>query len=69
MLFEWLNSFEYHDDQTKKEQIEKLSQLLPFKANRAIFLMLLAEKIKAIISIANFIGLLLGKVKIFEINA
>lgn len=66
MLFDWLNAFEYHDDTTKREEIEKLHQLMPLDASRAIFLMLLTEKVKAIYTIADFVSLILGKVETIE---
>lgn len=63
VLFLWLNSFEYHSDQTKRKEIEKLHQLLPFEVSKALFLMLLTEKIKAIFGIAEIVALLLDKKK------
>jgi hypothetical protein len=61
ILFLWLNSFEYHDDKDKKKQIEKLHKLLPFDVSKAIFLVLLTEKVKAILAIADLVALLIGK--------
>ena len=66
LLFDWLNSFEYHNDQTKKRELEKLHELMPLKASRAIFFMLLTDKVSAILNVADFIGLLFGKVTTFE---
>lgn len=61
-LMKWLNAFEYHTDETKRAEIEKLHALMPLEASRAVFIMLLIEKVKAIINISNFIELLLGRV-------
>lgn len=66
VLFLWLNSFEYHDDKTKKAEIEKLHQLLPFDVSKALFLILLAEKVKAILGVADFVSLLLGRINSIE---
>jgi hypothetical protein len=62
VLFIWLNSFEYHDDKNKKAEIEKLHQLLPLDVSKALFLMLLSEKIKAIAGIADLVSLLIGRI-------
>lgn len=69
MLFDWLNSFEYHDDSTKRKEIEKLHKLMPLEASRAVFLMLLMDKVKAIFSIGDFVALILGKVETIETRA
>lgn len=69
MLFDWLNAFEYHDDTTKRAEIEKLHQLMPLDVSRAVFLMLLAEKVKAIYAIADFVALILGKVETIRTKA
>ncbi len=65
-LMKWLNAFEFHTDATKRAEIEKLHQLMPLEASRAIFVMLLIEKVKAIVGISNFIELLLGRVESIE---
>ena len=69
VLFDWLNAFEYHTDQTKKQEIEELHKLMPLEASRAIFLMLITEKVKAIINIADFIALLVGEIEVIELKA
>lgn len=66
MLMKWLNAFEFHTDATKQAEIEKLHQLMPLEASRAIFIMILIEKVKAIANIANFIELLMGRVQSIE---
>jgi hypothetical protein len=68
-LFNWLNSFEYHNDQTKKQEISKLHELMPNDALRAIFFVQLTDKVSAILNVASFVGLLLGKVPQFETHA
>ena len=69
ILFDWLNAFEYHSDQTKRKELEKLHELMPFDVSRVAFLTLLTEKVKAIVNIANFIALLMGEVEMFETSA
>jgi len=39
---------------------------MPLEASRALFLMLIKDKLKAIFNVANFIGLFLGKTETFE---
>ena len=68
-LADWLNAFEYHNDETKRAEIEKLHQIMPLEASRAVFLMLLTEKVKAIVAVADFIALLVGKVASIETKA
>lgn len=65
-LFNWLNSFEYHNDQTKKQEISKLHELMPNDALRALFFVQLTDKVSAILNVASFVGLLLGKIPQFE---
>lgn len=69
VLFLWLNSFEYHDDKIKKEEIEKLHQLLPLDVSKALFLVILSEKVKAILGIADFVSLLVGRTNTIKIMA
>lgn len=66
MLMDWLNAFEFHNDETKRREIELLHGMMPFAASRAIFLMLLVEKVKAIVNVGRFIGLLLGRIETME---
>jgi hypothetical protein len=68
-LFDWLNAFEYHSEQPKKKQLEKLHELLPLEVSRVAFLTLLSEKVRAIIHIAKFVALLIGKAELFETYA
>jgi hypothetical protein len=68
VLNTWLNSFEYHREQDKKKEIERLHALLPLEASRAIFLMLLSHKALAIFNVAHLVGLLLKKKETLEIS-
>ena len=60
-MMDWLNSYEYHRDQDKKEKLAPIFNLLSHDGARAIFVMFIVDKIKAIISIADLIKLALGK--------
>lgn len=61
VLFDWLNSHEYHKDKAKKAFIEELHKLLPFDVSKVIFLRLLLHKAVAAVNVANLIRVLLGK--------
>ncbi len=68
ILNDWLNSFEYHEDQIKRKEIEELHKLIPLEISRGIFFIMLIEKVKAIINIANFLSLFIGEAKTFKYN-
>jgi len=61
VLFDWLNSHEYHKDKDKKAFIEGLHKLLPLDVSKVVFMTLLLHKALAAINIANLIRVLLGK--------
>lgn len=61
VLFDWLNSHEYHRDEEKKNFIESLHQMFPLDASKVIFLRLLIHKAMAAYNLASMIQLLLGK--------
>jgi hypothetical protein len=61
VLFDWLNSHEFHREEDKKEFIESLHQLIPLETSKVIFLGLLIDKAKAAINIASLIQVILGK--------
>jgi hypothetical protein len=60
VLFDWLNSFEFHRDQDKRKEIERLHDLMPIEASRVFFLMLLHDKVSAICQVGQLIELVLG---------
>ena len=66
-LFKWLNSFEYHRDEEKRREIEKLNELLPMEATKAIFLFILTEKIKAIFNVYSILQVVFGRHKKIEL--
>jgi hypothetical protein len=63
VLFDWLNSHEYHRDEDKKQFIESLHHMFPLDGSKVIFLRLLLYKAVAAINVASFILVVLGKKK------
>ncbi len=63
VLFDWLNSHEYHRDEDKREFIESLHQMIPLDASKVIFLRLLIHKALATRNVADLIKVVLGKQK------
>jgi hypothetical protein len=61
VLFDWLNAFEYHRDENKRAEIEKLHELIPLDHSKAIFLMLITDKVRAISDLAGLAELIIGK--------
>ena len=61
VLYDWLNSFEYHRDKEKRQFIESLHQMIPLDASKVLFLSLLADKTVAINNIAALINVILGR--------
>jgi hypothetical protein len=61
-LFAWLNAYEYHRDQNKKEEIDRFHQLLSLAHSKALFLMLITDKVRALATVARFAKLILGKI-------
>lgn len=58
----WLNGMEYHQDQDKREQIEKLEAALSQKAARGIFVSQLSGRIDAIFELADIIGMIIFRI-------
>jgi len=63
VLKKWLNAYEYHHDQDKRKELESLLGWLPQDFSRAIFIMLLAEKVNAILALGNLVSAVLGRQK------
>lgn len=63
VLYDWLNSFEYHRDKEKRQFIESLHQMIPLDASKVLFLGLLSNKTQAIHNIAVLIRVVVGKQK------
>lgn len=61
VLFDWLNSHEFHREKDKREFIQSLHQMIPLDMSKVIFLRLLSDKAIAVSNFADFIRVLLGK--------
>lgn len=60
-LLKWLNAFEYHRDGDKRAEIKALHEHFPFHASRAIFFLMLYEKVRAICNVMGLVRTVLGK--------
>ena len=47
-LKNWLNAYEYHTDQDKKEEIDFLTKMIPFHYLQTVFVMQMVDKANAI---------------------
>ena len=59
ILFDWLNSYEFHREQSKREFIDSLHQMIPLDASKVMFLRMLQDKAKATFWLANFASVIL----------
>lgn len=58
MLMKWLNAFEYHRDEDKRNEVEALHWLWPTEGSRALFLALMLDKADAVSYVHWLIGTL-----------
>jgi len=65
-LMKWLNAHEYHKDSNKQAELESMHQILPLETSRAIFIMLIYEKVKAISIVGNLINVIIGGQESFK---
>ena len=68
VLFDWLNSHEYHREEDKQEFIESLHQMIPLDVSKVISLRLLIDKALASINLADLIRVILGKQQEIEVT-
>jgi hypothetical protein len=61
----WLNSCEFHFDSDKKLQIDRINELMPLQVSKVFFVMLLSDKMEAIVNTANFLAVFIGKSAIY----
>jgi hypothetical protein len=61
VLYDWLNSFEYHRDKEKRQFIESLHQMIPMDASKVLFIGLLADRAEAINNLAALISVIVGR--------
>ena len=63
VLFDWLNSYEYHRETEKRRFIESLHRMIPLDASKVVFLRLLAYKADGVFNLAAFSRVVLGTEK------
>jgi hypothetical protein len=68
VLFDWLNSHEYHRNEDKREFIESLHQMIPLDLTKVVFLRLLVHKAVAAINMTTLISVLLGRKEEIEVT-
>lgn len=68
MLFKWLNSYYYHLDESKRDELSEIYLAFPEPAVRAIFIDMLSAKTMQIFEIGNLILFLLGIEKEMKFN-
>ena len=66
VLYDWLNSFEYHRDKEKRQFIKSLHKIFPLDASKVLFLGLLSAKTEAIYNISALVSVIVGKQKSLE---
>lgn len=66
VLYDWLNSNEYHRDKEKRKFIDSLHEMFPLDGSKVLFLGLLSDKTQAIHNIAGLVRVVVGKQKSFE---
>ena len=66
VLYDWLNSYEYHRDKEKRKFIDSLHEMFPLDGSKVLFLGLLSDKTQAIYKIAILVRVVLGKQKSLE---
>ena len=57
-LMDWLNAYEYHRDQAKREKLQSVFNIMTDNGAKAIFVMLIVDKANAIKKIGYFVDLL-----------
>ena len=67
-LHKWLNSYEFHHEENKKEILRSMHKIFPEEASRAIFVMLLIDKSKAIQVLNGIIRPVIGKIETVQID-
>ena len=66
ILLKWLNAHEYHRDNEKQAELDTLHKILPLETSRAIFVMMLYDKVRAITILSNFISVIVGEQETFR---
>ena len=63
VLFDWLNSYEYHRDAEKRESVDSLLSNTPDQLLQGILVSLIVEQITAIELLWKVVNLILGSHK------
>jgi hypothetical protein len=66
---DWLNSELLHHDEDKAALFGRVFRLVPEQASRSVFGMLLNEKARAVINLANVIRVILGQQEEFHLGS
>jgi hypothetical protein len=61
ILNDWLNAYEYHEDEDKKAFIDSLHRILPLELTKPILLHVLSDRIRAVFKMASFVEVILGR--------
>jgi hypothetical protein len=65
-LQKWLNAYEYHRDPDKQKEIDALHELFPLEASRAVFVSMMFDKARAILVVADLIGVISNEMQSLE---
>ena len=65
----WLNAYEFQQDSEKQEWIESLHRILPLETSKVFFLMLLTDRLEAVMHLAKLIQVILGHPDEIELQA
>ena len=68
-LMKWLNAHEYHKDRDKQAELDSLHQVLPLETSRAVFIMMLYDKVRTILILSKLISVIAGKTETFKCEA
>lgn len=69
VLYDWLNSHEWHADPEKRQAIDRLFERLPTPVMRGILVGMLLDKFDAVCHVAAFVALLFGRIESLEVNS
>jgi hypothetical protein len=69
VLYDWLNSHEYHRDPDKRESMDELLRGMPGDLMRALLISMLIEKVNAIRNIASLVHVLVTKGQSLQFGA
>lgn len=61
ILTKWLNAFEYHHDENKRLELQRLLHGFPNEAARAMFVELMYKKAEAVVHLHCFVRFILGQ--------